>query len=485
MKRLRDILPAEVTKWVGAPDPDIRDIKLDSRQVAPGSLFVAMPGTRVDGHQYIERAIASGAVAVLCQALPDELQDHIAYIQVDDVPQMLGRINQKFFDNPSRKTNLVGVTGTNGKTTIATLLFQLYSKLGYKVGLISTIEIRIGDRREDASHTTPDNITLNQLLKGMVDEGCDYVFMEVSSHALEQQRVAGLYYAGAVFTNLTHDHLDYHGTFQAYLQAKKKLFDALEKSAFALVNIDDKHGMIMVQNTQAKVQTYSLQRPADFKGKIIQNAIEGLQMQVNRQMIYTRLTGRYNASNLLAVYGVAILLGQADEEVLTAISALKPATGRFDVLLDPKQGKTGVIDYAHTPDALEKVLQAVREVRQPGGKIITVVGCGGNRDKTKRPVMARISALLSDLVVLTSDNPRDEDPDAIIQDMWNGLNEEEQGGIYRITDRHEAIRIAWQLAKPGDIVLVAGKGHETYQEIKGKRYPFDDKAEIIALISQA
>ncbi|MEZ4898362.1 MAG: UDP-N-acetylmuramoyl-L-alanyl-D-glutamate--2,6-diaminopimelate ligase [Saprospiraceae bacterium] len=485
MKRLRDILPAEVTKWVGAPDPDIRDIKLDSRQVAPGSLFVAMPGTRVDGHQYIERAIASGAVAVLCQSLPDELQDHIAYIQVDDVPQMLGRINQKFFDNPSRKTNLVGVTGTNGKTTIATLLFQLYSKLGYKVGLISTIEIRIGDRREDASHTTPDNITLNQLLKGMVDEGCDYVFMEVSSHALEQQRVAGLYYAGAVFTNLTHDHLDYHGTFQAYLQAKKKLFDALGKSAFALVNIDDKHGMIMVQNTQAKVQTYSLQRPADFKGKIIQNAIEGLQMQVNRQMIYTRLTGRYNASNLLAVYGVAILLGQADEEVLTAISALKPATGRFDVLLDPKQGKTGVIDYAHTPDALEKVLQAVREVRQPGGKIITVVGCGGNRDKTKRPVMARISALLSDLVVLTSDNPRDEDPDAIIQDMWNGLNEEEQGGIYRITDRHEAIRIAWQLAKPGDIVLVAGKGHETYQEIKGKRYPFDDKAEIIALISQA
>ncbi|MCB0655419.1 MAG: UDP-N-acetylmuramoyl-L-alanyl-D-glutamate--2,6-diaminopimelate ligase [Saprospiraceae bacterium] len=482
---MRDILPAEVTKWVGAPDPDIRDIKLDSRQVAPGSLFVAMPGTRVDGHQYIERAIASGAVAVLCQALPDELQDHIAYIQVDDVPQMLGRINQKFFDNPSRKTNLVGVTGTNGKTTIATLLFQLYSKLGYKVGLISTIEIRIGDRREDASHTTPDNITLNQLLKGMVDEGCDYVFMEVSSHALEQQRVAGLYYAGAVFTNLTHDHLDYHGTFQAYLQAKKKLFDALEKSAFALVNIDDKHGMIMVQNTQAKVQTYSLQRPADFKGKIIQNAIEGLQMQVNRQMIYTRLTGRYNASNLLAVYGVAILLGQADEEVLTAISALKPANGRFDVLLDPKQGKTGVIDYAHTPDALEKVLQAVREVRQPGGKIITVVGCGGNRDKTKRPVMARISALLSDLVVLTSDNPRDEDPDAIIQDMWNGLNEEEQGGIYRITDRHEAIRIAWQLAKPGDIVLVAGKGHETYQEIKGKRYPFDDKAEIIALISQA
>lgn len=485
MKRLREILPNTVISVVGNTDREIRKIVLDSRQAGAGSLFVAMPGTRVDGHEFIATAIQAGAQAIVCQRLPEKPEDNVTYIQVENVPQTLGHINQKFFDNPSRKTNLVGVTGTNGKTTIATLLYQLFIRLGYKAGLISTIEIRVGERKEEASHTTPDNITLNQLLAKMVDEGCDYVFMEVSSHALEQQRVAGLHYVGAIFTNLTHDHLDYHGTFQAYLTAKKKLFDALEKDAFALINIDDKHGTVMVQNTRARILKYSLLRPADIKGKIIQNSIEGLQLQINRRNVFTRLTGRYNASNLLAVYGAAIELGQGVDEVLTAISALNPARGRFEVVLDPAHGKTAVVDYAHTPDALEKVLQAMREVRQPGGKIITVVGCGGNRDKAKRPVMAKVSAMLSDQVVLTSDNPRDEDPDAILADMWAGLEEGTRQGIFRITDRHEAIRIAWQLAQAGDIVLVAGKGHETYQEIKGKRYPFDDKAEIQALISQA
>ncbi|HQU51964.1 MAG TPA: UDP-N-acetylmuramoyl-L-alanyl-D-glutamate--2,6-diaminopimelate ligase [Saprospiraceae bacterium] len=485
MKRLRDILPNAVSRVVGNTDREIKDIVLDSRRVGVDSMFIAMPGTRVDGHEFISVAIHAGAGAIVCQHLPEQIEDHVTYIQVENVPQTLGYINQKFFDNPSRKTNLVGVTGTNGKTTIATLLYQLFTRLGYKAGLISTIEIRVGDRQQEASHTTPDNITLNRLLAVMVEEGCDYVFMEVSSHALEQQRVAGLHYAGAVFTNLTHDHLDYHGTFQAYLNAKKKLFDVLDKQAFALINIDDKHGTVMVQNTKAKVLTYSLLRPADIKGKIIQNSIEGLQLQINRQNVFTRLTGRYNASNLLAVYGSAIELGQGAEEVLTAISALHPAKGRFEVVIDPALGKTAVVDYAHTPDALEKVLQAMREVRQPGGKIITVVGCGGNRDKAKRPVMAKVSALLSDQIVLTSDNPRDEEPDAILADMWAGLDEGDQQGAFRITDRHEAIRIAWQLAKAGDIVLIAGKGHETYQEIKGKRYPFDDKAEIQALISQA
>lgn len=463
-----------MTSSYGDMSLDIKGICFDSRQVKPGFLFIAVKGTQSDGHEYISKAIGSGAVAVVCEKLPGAITDNITFVTVKSSSQALGIIAANFFGNPSQKLKLTGVTGTNGKTTVATLLYQLFGTLGHQVGLISTVENRIVDQVIPSTHTTPDPIQLNELLKRMLESGCTHVFMEVSSHAIDQERIAGLKFVGALFTNITHDHLDYHITFENYIKAKKKYFDELGSDAFALVNADDKRGMVMMQNTKATKYSFGLKKMVDFKGKIITNSIEGLELEIAGKTVWFKMIGDFNAYNLLAVYGAAVLLGEDSEQVLIKLSSLKGAVGRFELVL-PGSKKIAIVDYAHTPDALKNVLETIAQFRSGNEQVITVVGCGGNRDKTKRPLMASIACRLSDKVVMTSDNPRDEDPVEIIKEMQTGVMPTEARKTLIIADREEAIKTACMMAKEKDIILVAGKGHETYQEIKGVKYPFDDR----------
>jgi len=477
MKLLQDILyQARIRQVIGTTHAAIEAVHFDSRKVGRFSLFVAVPGTKVDGHDYIEAAIAQGAVAVVCETIPDAVRDGITYVKVDDAREAMGYIAANFYDHPSQELKLVGITGTNGKTTCATMLFRLFRLLGHKCGLISTVENRINKDVVPATHTTPDSIGLNGLLRQMVDAGCKYCFMEVSSHALHQHRVTGVQFEGAVFTNLTHDHLDYHGTFDHYIAAKKMLFDHLPKNSFALVNLDDRHGETMLQNCKASRQrTYAIKSMADFRARIVENQFEGLHLFMDGSDFYTQMVGRFNAYNILAVYATAGLLGGSKLDVLTALSEIKSVDGRFQ-LVRGAGNVTAIIDYAHTPDALRNVLKTIQDVRTRNEEVYTVVGCGGDRDKSKRPEMARIACKYSDRVILTSDNPRSEDPEAIIADMRTGVEPQDFRKTNAIVNRAEAIRMACSMAKPGDIVLVAGKGHEKYQEIKGERLPFDDLA---------
>ncbi len=464
----------QVTNLIGHSDLELTGINSDSRKIESGHLFIAVKGTQTDGHSYISSAIEKGAIAILCEDLPTELSENITYIQVKDTEDAVGKAATAFFGDPSSKLELIGVTGTNGKTTIATLLYNTFRFFGYKVGLLSTVCNYVDDEAVPATHTTPDPISLNELLGKMADAGCKYAFMEVSSHAIAQKRISGLRFAGGIFTNLTRDHLDYHKTVENYLKAKKKFFDDLPKNAFALTNLDDKNGMVMLQNTKAKTYTYSLRSLCDFKGKILEDHFEGMLLNFNNKELAVQFIGKFNASNLLAVFGAACLLGKKEEDVLLALSTLHPVAGRFDSLRSPL-GYTAIVDYAHTPDALVNVLSAIQEILEGKGKIITVVGAGGNRDKGKRPIMAQESVKGSDRVIITSDNPRNEEPQDIINDMLAGLNTEERKNVITIADRKEAIRTACMLAQSGDVILVAGKGHENYQEVKGVKHHFDDK----------
>lgn len=463
----------KVTRIEGTEEAQVTDIQLDSRLVKPGALFVAMRGTVVDGHKFIEKAVETGAGTILCETLPQELHKEVTYIQVPDCEDVVGTIATRFFGNPSDKVILVGVTGTNGKTTIATLLYEMFRKFGYKSGLISTVCNYIDGEAIHADHTTPDAVTLNRLLGRMADEGCRYVFMECSSHAIAQKRIGGLKYAGGIFTNLTRDHLDYHGTVDNYLKAKKQFFDSLGKNAFMVTNLDDRNGLVMAQNSKAKVVTYSLRSMSDFKGRVLESGFEGMLMEINSREVFLKFIGRFNASNLLAVYGTAVMLGRDPMEVLTVMSTLVPVNGRFDAIRSPK-GYTAIVDYAHTPDALANVLSTIVDVLDGKGQIITVVGAGGNRDSGKRPLMAQECVKRSDKVIITSDNPRFEDPQEIINDMVAGLSDSDMRKVITIQDRREAIRTACMMAQSMDVVLVAGKGHEDYQEIKGVKHHFDD-----------
>lgn len=457
----------------------INGVTFDSRKVEPGFAFVAVPGTRVDGHDFID-AVGDRASLVVGEQSADNfnLPDNTVYVRVTDSARALGLMASRWYDGPSEELQLIGVTGTNGKTTVTTLLHELFTALGYRCGLLSTVEVRIGTEVRTATHTTPDAMAINAHLAEMVSAGVTHCFMEVSSHAVVQERTAGLSFRGGVFTNMSHDHLDYHGTFKAYIEAKKKFFDELPKTAFALVNSDDKRGEVMLQNTRATKRTYSLRRPADFRSRVLENGPQGLHLSVDEMEVYTQLLGRFNAYNLLAAYGVAMLLEEDKMEVLRVLSQLKAAAGRLDYLTDADTGLTAVVDYAHTPDALINALETLRAVLPVGQQLICVVGAGGDRDTGKRPEMARVAARLSDRLILTSDNPRSESPETILDDMEAGLDAILQAKSLRITDRRSAIRTAVQLAGPGDLILVAGKGHETYQEIKGERFPFDDKEEI-------
>lgn len=473
---LQDILyKVSIRSAKGNTDVDIKGLCIDSRLTEAGSCFIALRGTKADGQAYIESAIEKGAVAVVCESLPGNIKEAITYIQVENATEAAGYMSHNFYGEPSLKVKLVGVTGTNGKTTIATLLWKLFTALGYKCGLISTVQNQVGDTVIETTHTTPDAVSINSLLKQMADEGCDHVFMECSSHAIHQHRIAGLQFAGALFTNITHDHLDYHKTFDEYIRVKKSWFDKLPSSAFAITNADDKRGAVMLQNTNAKKYFYSLKTMADYKGKILDNSLEGLHMTINDKEVYFRLIGEFNAYNLLAVYGAAVCLGEDKEKVLQALSSLDGAEGRFDYRISKNEKITGIVDYAHTPDALLNVLATIKKLRRGNEKIITVVGCGGDRDKTKRPVMAEVACEYSDKVILTSDNPRSEDPLEILKDMEAGLNAATKKKAISIADRKEAIKTAVSLAAKDDIVLVAGKGHEKYQDIKGVKYDFDDK----------
>lgn len=462
---------------IGNTDLEISGIQIDSRKTESGNLFMAMRGTATDGHAYIPAAVEKGAVAILCEEVPQHAPD-ATYIVVPDSEEATGRIATLYYGDPTSQIELVGVTGTNGKTTIATLLYQLFRRFGYKVGLISTVCNYVDDKPIPTSHTTPDPITLNQLLGEMADSGCKYVFMEVSSHAVAQRRISGLKFAGGIFTNLTRDHLDYHKTVENYLKAKKRFFDDLPKSAFSLTNLDDKNGLVMTQNTHSSVHTYSLRSLADFKGKVLESHFEGMLLDFNNHELAVPFIGRFNASNLLAVFGAAVLLGKKEEDVLIALSTLHPVAGRFEAIRS-KEGYTAIVDYAHTPDALVNVLNAIHDVLEGRGKVITVVGAGGNRDKGKRPIMAKEAVNQSDRVIITSDNPRFEEPQDIINDMMAGLDKEDLKKTLCIADRREAIRTACMLAQQGDVILVAGKGHENYQEIKGVKHHFDDKEEIM------
>lgn len=459
----------------GDSEIDITGVNIDSRQVKPGNLFIAVKGTVSNGHQYIAKAVELGAAAVLvCEDV--EVPQGITVVRVDDTEDATGKVATAFYGNPTEHIRLIGVTGTNGKTTIATVLYNMFRAMGHKCGLISTVCNYIEDREVPASHTTPDPVTLNRLLAEMVKEGCEYAFMECSSHAIQQKRIGGLKFVGGIFTNLTRDHLDYHKTFENYRDAKKAFFDGLDKSAFAITNADDKNGMIMVQNCAAKVLTYSTRTAADLKGKIVEESIEGMLLDIDGQEVSVRFVGRFNVYNLLAVYGAAVMLGKEKEEVLRVLSSLHPVNGRFEAIRSPK-GFSAVVDYAHTPDALVNVLQAINDIKKQG-RVITVCGAGGNRDKGKRPIMAQEAAKNSDRVIITSDNPRFENPQDIINDMLAGLDEEMMQKTISITDRREAIRAAVMMAQPGDIILVAGKGHEPYQEIEGVKHHFDDHEEI-------
>jgi UDP-N-acetylmuramoyl-L-alanyl-D-glutamate--2,6-diaminopimelate ligase len=459
----------------GKLDVEVRDLQLDSRKVGKDSVFIAMKGTHVDGHQFIDSVTNVEPAAIVCEILPAGLKDGITYIQVENSAAAAGLMAHNFFGQPSEKLKLVGVTGTNGKTTIVTLLYKLFSSLGYSCGMLSTVQNQIGNKILPATHTTPDPISLNQLLHDMLNAGCTHVFMETSSHAIHQHRISGLQYTGGVFSNITHDHLDYHQTFDEYIRVKKLFFDGLSSAAFAITNSDDKRGDVMLQNTAASKYTYSLKTTADFKGKILENNLTGLVMLVNDQEVHFRLIGEFNAYNLLAVFGTAICLGEEKAEILRNLSVLSGAEGRFDYMISSKEKIVGIVDYAHTPDALENVLSTIRKLRKNDERIITVVGCGGDRDKKKRPVMGELACQLSDKVVFTSDNPRSEEPEAILKDMEEGLNTAARKKFISIADRREAIKTAVNLSQASDIVLVAGKGHEKYQEIKGVKYPFDDK----------
>ncbi len=483
MHILQDILyKVHLLEVVGATDIAVSSIAIDSRKVIKGTAFVAIRGVAQDGHDYISKAIELGAKVIVCENMPALQVDGVTYIKVANTSEAVAFMAHQFYDAPSTKIKLVGVTGTNGKTTIATLLFKLFSELGYTCGLVSTVQNQIGDQIIPATHTTPDAVSLNELLKTMVDAGCSHVFMECSSHAVHQHRITGLQFTGALFSNITHDHLDYHKTFENYIAAKKGFFDALPASAFAITNSDDKRGEVMLQNTKAKKLSYGLKSSADYKGKILENALTGLVMLVNEIEVHFRLIGEFNAYNLLAVYGAAVNLGIESNTALTTLSMLAGAEGRFDYIISGKQ-VIGIIDYAHTPDALENVLATIKKLRKGYEQVITVVGCGGDRDKTKRPIMAQTACDLSDKVILTSDNPRTEDPAQIIADMEAGLNTAAKRKYISILDRKEAIKAAVEFAKPEDIVLVAGKGHEKYQDINGVKHPFDDKAILLAFFN--
>lgn len=472
---LKDLLKlAGKYEIVGNEETNVNGIEIDSRNIKEGNAFIAIKGTQADGHNYIGKAIELGAKTIICEKLPETTVEGITYVTISDTEDAVGKIATTLYGNPTEKLDLVGVTGTNGKTTIATLLYNMFRAFGYKVGLISTVCNYIDGEAIPTEHTTPDPITLNKLLGRMADEGCKYAFMEVSSHSVAQKRIGGLKFAGGIFTNLTRDHLDYHKTVENYLKAKKAFFDGLPKTAFALTNSDDKNGMVMVQNTKAKVATYSLRTMADFKGKVLEDGFEGMLMDINNTEVNVQFIGRFNAYNLLAVYGAAYMLGKKAEDILLQLSVLKPVSGRFDSMRSP-QGYTAIVDYAHTPDALVNVLNAIHDVLKGRGKVITVVGAGGNRDKGKRPLMAQESVKQSDKVIITSDNPRFEEPQDIINDMLAGLNKEEMKKVLAITDRKEAIRTACMLANQGDVILIAGKGHENYQDIKGVKHHFDDK----------
>lgn len=476
MKKLSDILyKVNLLEVEGSTAIHILDITFDSRSVKEGTLFIATRGTATDGHKYIDSAIEKGAVGIVCEKIPSHTHDGITYVKVQDSSLALSVIADNYFDSPSSAIKVVAVTGTNGKTTVATLLYRLFQSLGYPCGLISTVENKINDTTIPATHTTPDSIQINKLLRDMLFAGCQYCFMEASSHAIQQNRVAGLNFAGAVFTNITRDHLDYHKTFENYIEAKKKLFDNLSSDAFALTNIDDKRGLVMLQNTKAKKQSYSLQTVADFTAKILENSFSGLLLNIDNTEVFSHLVGDFNAYNLLAIYGAARLLGEEKIKTLTAISQLQPAEGRFDYVISDRHKVVGIVDYAHTPDALEKVLSTIRSIRNNNERLITIVGCGGDRDSGKRPIMANVAAGLSDKVILTSDNPRSEDPNEILNQMKSGIAIPDIPKVLTIADRSEAIKTAVTFAQSGDIILLAGKGHEKYQEVKGVKYPFDDK----------
>lgn len=479
MIELKDILHGiPVQQVLGNLNVGVSSLSFDSRHISPQTLFVAVKGTHADGHRYIDKAVALGAHVVLCEEIPEKPQDGITYVQVSDSAFALGIAAGNYFGNPSKKLRLVGITGTNGKTTIATLLFKLFRELGYEAGLLSTVQNLVGEKVVEATHTTPDPIAINALLQEMVEAGSDYCFMEVSSHAIVQQRIAGLSFAGGIFTNITHDHLDFHKTFGEYIKAKKTFFDGLDRFAFALTNADEKNGMVMLQNTFAHKKTYGLKSVADFKAKVIESHFDGMLLHIDGHDVWVKLVGGFNACNVLAVYAAAILLEQETVKVLTALSRITGAEGRFDTTISPA-GVIGIVDYAHTPDAVRNVLETIQGLRKNKEQIITVLGCGGDRDKAKRPEMAAVAARNSDKLIITSDNPRTEDPAEIIRDMEAGVPADRKRNVFSIADRKEAIRAACHLAQVGDIILVAGKGHEKYQEINGMKYDFDDKEILI------
>src|SRR6476661_3424808 len=460
---------------------DITDVQLDSRKVQPGTCFIAVKGAVADGHLFIAKAIEAGAVAIVCEVLPSERTGNVTYVQTGNSAEPAGLIAHNFYDSPTTQFKLVGVTGTNGKTTIATLLYKLFTSLGYKCGLVSTVENIVAGKIIPSTHTTPDAVSLNALLQQMADEGCAFVFMEVSSHAVHQRRIAGLEFAGGIFSNITHDHLDYHQTFDEYIRVKKAFFDGLPAQAFAITNLDDKRGPVMLQNTAARKLTYSLRTVADFKGKILENSLTGLVMIINEQEVHFRLIGEFNAYNLLAVFGAAINLGEDKSHVLQALSNLTGAEGRFDYIISSRDKIIGIVDYAHTPDALVNVLDTIKKLKKGYEQVITVVGCGGDRDKTKRPVMGEVACENSDKVIFTSDNPRNEDPNQILADMETSLNTAARRKYIAIADRKQAIKTAISMAQPEDIVLIAGKGHEKYQDIKGVKHHFDDKEVLVEM----
>jgi UDP-N-acetylmuramoyl-L-alanyl-D-glutamate--2,6-diaminopimelate ligase len=473
--KLNELLKhVEVLNALGDTEIEITGVNIDSRRIEAGHLFVAIPGTQTDGHKFISKAIEQGAVAVLCEYFPNRREPGVTYIAVDSTEDCVGEVATQFYGDPSRQLKLVGVTGTNGKTTIATLLYNMFRKFGHKCGLLSTVCNYIEDEAIAADHTTPDPIELNRLLAQMVEAGCEYAFMECSSHAIAQKRIGGLKFAGGIFTNLTRDHLDYHGTFENYRDAKKAFFDGLDKDAFAIINADDKNGAVMVQNCKAQIKTYSTRSMADFKAKIIECHFEGMYLEINGKEVGVQFIGKFNVSNLLAVYGTAVMLGKQPEDILLILSTLKSVSGRLEPIRSP-EGYTAIVDYAHTPDALQNVLNAIHEVLDGKGFVITVCGAGGDRDKGKRPLMAQEAVKQSDRVIITSDNPRSEDPEDIINDMLEGLDAKQMRKVVSIVDRREAIRTACMMAQKGDVVLIAGKGHEDYQEIQGVKHHFDDR----------
>lgn len=476
--KLQDLLKnINVIDVKGDLQKDITGVNIDSRRITKGHLFIAVKGTKNDGHNYIDKVIEQGAVAILCEDIPQNIANGITYVKVMNTEHIVGNTATTFYGNPTSKLKLIGVTGTNGKTTIATTLYNMFRYMSHKVGLLSTVVNYIDGETIPTEHTTPDPITLNELLARMVEAKCEYVFMEVSSHSIVQNRIGGLKFVGGIFTNITRDHLDYHKTFENYIKAKKLFFDNLPSNAFAITNLDDKNGMVMVQNTKADVKTYSINQAADFKAKIIECHFEGMYLDINGKEVGVQFIGKFNVSNLLAVYGTAIMLGKEPQEILVAMSVMKPVSGRLEALISPSE-YTAIVDYAHTPDALENVLNAIHGVLESKGKVITVCGAGGNRDKGKRPLMAQEAVKQSDIVIITSDNPRFEEPQDIINDMLACLNKEQMKTVISIVDRHEAIKTACMMAQKGDVILIAGKGHEDYQEIKGVKHHFDDKEEV-------